>query len=223
MQARRWRRPAGAALGLLLAGTAVFPGLAWPGDGCPSRGVCVVQSEQRYPMDATSVAQLLKAIEDGGLHPHRRAHAASEFGLELAYVPVESSTGRCALSDLRLRLEVVLWLPEFVGSEGAPERVRAQTDALGAALRHHEEGHLHIALAHAHALLAALHALPPAADCRSVRDAVDTLQLRHALKFELAQQRYDARTGHGAAQGAVLERRRALPAGRFSRWNALSR
>lgn len=234
MARRRCSARVAAALGwIALAGIAARPvaaplslveGAVGSPARCPGRGVCVVEARSRYPMDAQSVRHLLQAVEEGGLpHPGGRAHALSGFELVIAYTPVDQA-GRCTLEGLRLRLEVALWLPEFVGSDSASERVRAQAAALGAALLHHEEGHVHIALAHAHALLAELHALPPAVDCRNARDAVARLQIRHSLRHELAQQRYDARTRHGAAQGAVLERwRDAAPASRFSRGTGLPR
>lgn len=190
--------------------------------GCPRLGLCVVETESHYPLDAASLRALLAAVEEGGLdHGRGRAHALSDVALDLSYVP-EAGPDGCRLEQVALRLEVELRLPEFVGAERSPV-LQAQADALAIALRRHERGHVHIVMEHAHSLLAALLEQPPAPDCRSAQAAASRLQLRHGLRHSLAQQRYDARTGHGAGQGARLQRRpapdRHWPASPFSRRN----
>ena len=171
---------------------------------CPDTGICVVESRRRYRVDARSDAALLDAVAAG--EGAQSAHAITDFGITLSYELHPLAAGRCRLERLALRLEVDMLLPRLADSVLASADRRTSWRRSREGLGRHERGHLDIAVEHAQRLTARVRALP-ADDGRALRPAAGREHLRQTMRHALAQELYDARTGSGARQGAVL----ALP------------
>jgi predicted secreted Zn-dependent protease len=114
----------------------------------------------------------------------------------------------CALSEVEISLELTFRYPRWTNPDQARRRVREAWDRFYAALVVHEEGHAEIAREGAQDLAEALAGLPARDDCDRLRaDIAQTARETIGAMHE-AQRRYDAETGHGQTQGAVIRTRR---------------
>lgn len=103
--------------------------------------------------------------------------------------------GRCDPKDTRINLTLLMALPRLTRPEALSAQERRRWDRYMAALIRHEQGHVKNALAQTPKVVAAIHG---ARDCASVDAAADAA-LAVLARRDLA---YDARTRHGAIQGA---------------------
>jgi predicted secreted Zn-dependent protease len=116
----------------------------------------------------------------------------------------DRSAGGCSVDEFRAVVDVTIRYPRWVSADNAPASLTDAWDAYLHSLIRHEQGHRDIAVAAADRLIRAVTALPPAAACADLDRSVGALGRSCMDRLRLDQQAYDAETGHGAMQGAVL-------------------
>jgi len=116
--------------------------------------------------------------------------------------------GVCRITQARVNLRTEVRLPRWEpGPDASPELV-TQWRTFMEHLRSHENGHLEIAVAAAREVERALRRVQTPS-CISVQGAGNQAAERVVSEYRARQRAYDARTRHGATQGAVW--RASLP------------
>ena len=115
----------------------------------------------------------------------------------------ESANGRCRITDTTTSLSATITLPKLTGADRDQAAV---FEPFVTALRAHELGHYAIGKEAASTVDFRIRNLPEMASCPALESAAN--QTGHATLEEFRQRelRYDATTGHGRTQGAVMER-----------------
>lgn len=112
-----------------------------------------------------------------------------------------STAEGCTLSDIVVRLDIEIVIPEL--GPAVPAALRQRFEAYIEKLMVHERGHSTYSVAAAREIDARLRALGPLPTCMEMSAAAR--ELGHSLLEEgrQADKDYDARTRHGATQGAT--------------------
>lgn len=195
-------RPSAAALFLLglLAGNVQATGKA-----AGSSGLVITETRRYYELDATLLEPLRQQLAE-------RALAAGLVGgaigltrqdLETRY-RLEPLPAGCRLADLSVRMDLTMDLPAWRPAGVTRRELRARWERMAAALTQHEEGHRDNAIRAARELHERLSALGEGPDCAALGKQAQREMFRVKLRFDLREQAYDRRTGHGVGQGSVL-------------------
>lgn len=116
---------------------------------------------------------------------------------------MNASGSRCRLTSLSIALAQTYAMPHWVAPDDAAPDVRATWDTYLDRLWAHERGHGRISLAAATTIERQLAAMRRPACDRLLADASAAVHAR--IRMQRTQQlAYDARTGHGATQGATF-------------------
>ena len=126
-------------------------------------------------------------------------HALTGYNITWSYTVSPEQNGTCSLRNVRVGSHIAQYMPLYRQSSDA----KPQWDAYHAALTAHENGHVDINIRHVQSLTTRLQSLQNV-DCASLPTFAT-----EAIKSELAllassNELYDANTGHGSSQGAVL-------------------
>lgn len=117
---------------------------------------------------------------------------------------VQSGADGCRLRSVSISTTIATTLPRWHAPTNAdPGTLRAWTHYL-LALGRHEAGHGQIGLMAAAEIEKRFHAHGAAPDCESLKAALNALGHRIVAEHRQRDLDYDARTRHGATQGAVL-------------------
>ncbi|HEV7691865.1 MAG TPA: DUF922 domain-containing protein [Hyphomonadaceae bacterium] len=111
------------------------------------------------------------------------------------------TAGGCMLSDIVVRLDIEIVIPELAPS--APAALRQRFDAYIEKLMVHERGHSTLSVATAREIDAGMRALGPMPTCMEMSAAARELGQSLLKEGRQADKDYDARTRHGATQGAT--------------------
>ena len=109
--------------------------------------------------------------------------------------------GSCRYTSIAIQIDIDISLPRVRGAGAAQA---AAFERYLSALHGHELGHAEIVREEARSLERALLALPPARDCDTLRAQGSAIGQSHLQRARERNREYDARTGHGRTQGAVL-------------------
>jgi predicted secreted Zn-dependent protease len=123
--------------------------------------------------------------------------------LETSYRLEPLPTG-CRLGGLAVRMDLTMDLPEWTPAGPTRRGLRERWQGMLSALTRHEEGHRENAMWLAHEVHRRLSSLGEAKDCKALGKLAQRELFRVKLRFELREQTYDRRTGHGVGQGSVL-------------------
>lgn len=126
----------------------------------------------------------------------------TSFWLGTRYNYVTSDNDSCRLTDISVTLRIHQVYPQLVGNPATPASLQAEWKQYITALSVHEHGHVAINEAYAQQALSALQSLPPA-PCAQIRTTVDRTMGSITARMHYANEAYDARTNHGATQGAI--------------------
>lgn len=146
--------------------------------------------------DAGALLASLNARSGGGFHGTGTWYLSYQFRTRAA-------PGGCAVDELTTKLDLKLRLPRWSPPSNAAPGLAASWERYINALRAHEDGHLQTGRDFETAFRRAASGIS-APDCGAVDAA---LRARFDAMLEQARQRdrdYDARTSHGATQGAVF-------------------
>ncbi|MCX7034330.1 MAG: DUF922 domain-containing protein [Arenimonas sp.] len=184
---------------LLAAAAAAEPGPA------AAPGPKITESRHYYRVDATGLeslrAQLFENATAAGLAPGTIGRTRQ--AVEVRYL-LDPLPDRCRLSALAIHLDLAIDLPEWQPSGTTRPELRARWAQMISALTRHEEGHRDNAIWAAKELHERLSQLGEGADCDALGKLAQREMFRVKLRFNLREQAYDRRTGHGVSQGTVL-------------------
>ncbi len=184
--------------GGLLALTAVF-GL---------RAEVVVQEQRRhYLLDASTLPLLAVQLQASGSDAAsgRRSHGLTEAGIETRYELNPRVDGRCALRQIRVKVQLIQTLPDWKPAQPPPEGMAARVSRMLDGLASHEIGHRRHVLDTASSIDRKLSALSVAESCERARRAAERVVSRELIRLRVGERNYDLATDRGRRQGAVLE------------------
>jgi predicted secreted Zn-dependent protease len=165
----------------------------------------ISRSEASYAVAGASAADLRHSIKDHARASWPDPDAAGMTNVQIAAeVRCQEYADGGALSQAKLKLIMVVHLPNWEARAQAPQALRAAWDSFSAALRVHEEGHVAIATRHAAALRHQFEAMKPTAACPDLMDEATALVRATDAAMMKEQLDYDAKTNHGGTQGCVL-------------------
>ena len=154
-----------------------------------------------YPVeghDYDSLTNSLRARGPQGFHGFAQWRVSYEYGLL-------SEQDSCRITTVLTRVTGEILMPRWVDESSAPRGLQRRWADYLAALKRHEDGHIQHGRELALLVKEKLLGIGPA-PCDQIRSRADSLfgPLYERLKTRDAQ--YDARTGHGATQGAFFQR-----------------
>jgi predicted secreted Zn-dependent protease len=175
--------------------------LAAPALGAPT----LVERTVEYEITGRDSAALARAVEmlgprdDQGVA--RAAHTRYDATWRYGY---RSIGGRCTVTSVEVRVEIVVTLPRWTDPERAKPDLRQRWDDYRAALARHEEGHAALAREMSQRLDDALWRAKGKPDCAGFASELEALAQQALADDRARQDAYDATTERGAAQGAVF-------------------
>ena len=184
------------ALLALLAASSAGSALATP---------TLVERQVEYEIAGRDAAALAREVaakgprDDQGVA--RAAHTRYDAAWRYGYRPL---AGRCAVTTVEVRVEIVVTLPRWTDPERAKPELRQRWDDYRAALARHEDGHVALARELAQQLDDALWRAKGAPDCAGFAAALEAAAKQALADSNARQEAYDASTERGAAQGAVF-------------------
>ena len=179
--------------------TVVHPAQRW------SSAPLVRETYDTYNVHGTSIPELCACLSRNGVRMNNGDiyDALTSWDVKWEY-DYDRSPGGCSVDDFRAVVDVTIRYPRWVSNDDAPAPLANAWDAFLHSLIQHEQVHRDIAVAAADGLIRAATAIPPAATCADLDQAVEALGRSFMKQLTLDQQAYDAETSHGAMQGAVL-------------------
>lgn len=175
-----------------------------PAPAIPAQTVTILDRVERYPIDGRSFGQLNRRMEQVGPQDAdgSRRDGYTRWDVRWDYT-VESGVDGCHLRNAKVRLSVVITLPEWTGFEVASRSMQQGWQAFLRNLTAHEQGHRQLGVDAATQIQAALDAAAPGA-CDGFTQRVDANAQRVIAQYQQANVRYDAQTRHGQTQGVQL-------------------
>ena len=191
----------------LSAAAAIATGL-WAGNVQASgeaSGLAISETRRYYELDATLLEPLRTQLAERALAAGLSGGAIglTRQDLETRYRLDPLPTG-CRLAALSVRMDLTMDLPAWRPAGVTRRELRARWERMLTALTQHEEGHRDNAIRAAHELHQRLSALGNDEDCDALGKRAQREMFRVKLRFNLREQAYDRRTGHGVGQGSVL-------------------
>lgn len=174
-------------------------------DGSAAAGPTITETRRYYELDATGLDPLRRQLAERALAAGLAGGAVglTRQDLETSYRLDPSPTG-CRLGALSVRMDLSMDLPAWRPAGTTRRALRERWQRMVTALTRHEEGHRDNAVWAARELHQRLSNLGHAPDCRTLAKRAQHEMFRIRLRFDLREQAYDRRTGHGVRQGSVL-------------------
>lgn len=168
-------------------------------------GPRITEVRRYYLLDATTLAPLRVQLGERALAAGlvRGAIGRTRQGLGVGYRLDPVASG-CVLSAPVVRMDITMDLPAWRPTGTTRRELRARWARMIEALTRHEDGHRDNAVRAATQLQQALSGLGMAPDCKTLGKRAQREIFRAKLRFQLREQAYDRRTGHGVGQGSVL-------------------
>lgn len=127
----------------------------------------------------------------------------TDYRLNWYYNYADNGSGACTLSNLKVGLHVQVALPLWQASSHDATGLASAWQRFISGLNTHEQGHVSLDQHYAATLLQDLQALPPS-NCATIEQTVNATANRDVAALNSANDAYDARTNHGASQGAIM-------------------
>lgn len=125
------------------------------------------------------------------------------YSLAWQYDTTDNGSDTCTISNVKVGLHINMALPQWQPSSGAAAGLATEWQKFITGLTTHENGHVAIDQQYGTQLLNDLQAYP-ATDCGSVAAGIQAKASADITSLNAANDAYDARTNHGATQGAIL-------------------
>ena len=154
-----------------------------------------------YEIEGIDQGALLAAMSrlgPRGFHAHATWNVSYEYKTEMR-------ENRCAVASIATSTKLDVIMPRWAKRQGASADLVARWNRYEAALLEHEEGHLEIGREAARTLEVELPRVRGQATCLALEAAVRAHYETVMRAFIGRDKEYDARTGHGQAQGAVFQ------------------
>jgi len=116
--------------------------------------------------------------------------------------PFDQTAAGCATGPVTITLTVSMELPRWVEAESGANALKARWQEYLDALVNHETGHRDHAVQAASEIERALPLLPAQPDCEAMAKSANDAGFALLEKYRQADVAYDAKTSHGATQGA---------------------
>lgn len=168
-------------------------------------GVIVDERVEHYHVDGQNAVELAGQMQSlGPLDPKigRRSAAYTHWNVSWSQLS-QMQEGRCRLVDLVVRVEIVLTLPQWEGSEGNGPMAREWRRFM-ASLQEHEAVHQQHGREAAAAVHDVLLEVEPQPGCRGLERAINQAAREELKRYAAMSRQYDARTNFGASQGTQL-------------------
>jgi predicted secreted Zn-dependent protease len=174
------------------------------GCGVSAAQTPVTQSEtldiHHYEVSGLSPEHLIESFRN---RPDPTVVATTRSGVDIRY-EFAFGQGECRLMQIDLTLDIDITYPRWREEAQGSASMQAEWARFMAAVEAHEHGHVERFRAAVSNLSDQLAAIPPAASCDVVRDAVDRSGEQFDRALEAAQAAYERETNNGATQGARL-------------------
>ncbi|MGH8771620.1 MAG: DUF922 domain-containing Zn-dependent protease [Burkholderiales bacterium] len=112
--------------------------------------------------------------------------------------------GQCAIARVATSADVAFTLPNWKNSSEGPRELQQKWRDYLSALQQHEEGHKTFALRAAAEIEDAIAAMSAATSCADLAQKANAIGERIVNHYRQEERAYDARTRHGATQGATF-------------------
>jgi len=111
-------------------------------------------------------------------------------------------TGGCAIASVSTEVKVIIDFPRLKADATTPEALKSLFARYLENLMRHEKGHAQNAIDFARKIETGIRALPTKSSCNALQDVANALGGALIKEANQADIDYDARTRHGATQGA---------------------
>ncbi len=153
-----------------------------------------------YEIHGRDARALHAALES---RTHGRGVGETGIRIEFEFAARQSAHG-CQLTELGVRLDMVVIYPRWMNADDASPELRRRWDRFIAALEVHEEGHAQLAREGAGEIARRLAESAPAPDCRTLQENLSRRYDVMRAALDGRQRAYDRETGAGRFQGAHL-------------------
>ncbi|HTM77127.1 MAG TPA: DUF922 domain-containing protein [Devosia sp.] len=128
---------------------------------------------------------------------------AFTFSWNYRYAPATDAAGRtdCRITDARVAIEIVTYMPRHRSIRQAPDAIRDQWKDYSVALKRHETRHADDFIAIGSQIPAAITAVHTP-DCSTIQAAANAVGQAHVARAQAKGDAYDALTDHGMTDGA---------------------
>jgi predicted secreted Zn-dependent protease len=174
--------------------------------GVVQAGVRVEDSVQTYRVAGDSSRALWDQMHRLGPldeTEHRRFAALTHWYVSWHYW-YRSNGNECHIDRFEVTLSAQTTLPEWADEARGPPALRAEWADFITRLRGHESGHRANGLQAAESVERSIESVGHNRDCSALGQAIDAAGHAAIARANRADIDYDARTQHGATQGAVL-------------------
>ena len=162
-------------------------------------GVVVAAPVTRYPITASTVAEMRAQVRRGGpTIDGRRWDGATRWTMRWQYSMAREATG-CTVKGPRVHLTAAITMPEWTPAAEADDATKVWWRRYESGLMTHERGHAQIAVDAASALRRAL-LTARAPTCDDLRRDIVALGEQAIARLRGAQSAYDLQTRHGGTQ-----------------------
>ncbi len=186
-----------------VASTYTTPGALTLGDASPAL-TTTIDTPGYYQIYGNSLASLRSAIQscDYRAKVAGSYHAVTARNINWSY-SFSQTADSCTLQNLHVGLHIAQLMPTYTPTSETPENVVAIWDRYAKNLKTHEDGHVALAEQYTAELTAKLQSIGPLR-CDLLRSQVAVIISSQITLLNTEDKLYDARTNHGATQGAVL-------------------
>jgi predicted secreted Zn-dependent protease len=169
----------------------------------------IIDDHSYYQVYGNTAAQIHGQVKQCAPNGGSEAGGGDEFAAETGYRltwqydTTASDAGTCTVSNVKIGLHLNMVLPEWRPTAAAGNGLVTAWQKYVSSLATHENGHVAIDQQYAGQLLSDLQAYP-ATDCGSMAASIQAKINADTAALDAANDAYDARTNHGATQGAIL-------------------
>ncbi|WP_041521700.1 DUF922 domain-containing protein [Gilvimarinus agarilyticus] len=132
----------------------------------------------------------------------RKLHGETRWRLDWRFATEQTEDGRCAISDININLDALIYLPEL--GYDAPAELQAEFNRYAEALQRHQIGHYIVAIQAANKIDVRLTYMEPAPDCDTARQQAEAMASQIEQEHRDKELAFDEQTRYGAEQGVSL-------------------
>lgn len=197
-------RPRLLALSLLLLLSSPAAASLQPSISHPQPGLTVSTRAVYYRITGRTAADLRGQMNRFGPVDYftgKRYDAFANWNFSWSYHD-RVSAGECRITSADVLVELKYTYPRWLWPSSVSAALMSSWNRYLKALRVHEQGHGAIAVGIGRTLQASIRALAPRRSCQKLEAAADALGAGAIERANRVEAAYDARTNHGATQGA---------------------
>jgi predicted secreted Zn-dependent protease len=129
--------------------------------------------------------------------------AYTSYAISWNYDYFVTGSGQCSLTDEKVGVHINQVFPAWQSTVSAEAGLGAEWQTFMTNLRTHEQGHVVLDLQYAKQMLSDMQTFP-ATDCANIAQITNAKLNNDVAALNQANDDYDARTNHGATQGAII-------------------